>query len=89
MAGCSIVVLLSLFAIASLSVLIAIFGTTAFCLVLGITFLILSFTFLKKKNDLLKYRRLRITFIIIGVISLLIAAGGIFILIASYIVISQ
>jgi len=82
MAGCSVVVLMVLFAIAILAVLAAIFGLSSFCLVLGIILLIQGFTSLKKKDDEKKHRKLRIALMIIGGISLLIASGGTFILIA-------
>lgn len=82
MAGCSVVVLMVLFAIAILAVLATILGLSSFCLVLGIILLIQGFTSLKKKDDEKKHRKLRITLMITGGISLLIASGGTFILIA-------
>jgi len=47
-----------------------------------IILLIQGFTSLKKKDDEKKHRKLRIALMIIGGISLLIASGGTFILIA-------
>lgn len=81
MAGCSVVVLMLLFAIAILVVLATTLGLSSFCLVLGIILLIQGFSSLKKKDDEKKCK-LRIAIMIIGGISLLIASGSIFILIA-------
>lgn len=88
MAGCSVVVLMLLFAIAILAVLATILGFSSFCLVLGIILLIQGFTSLKKKDDAKKHRKLRIALLIIGGISLLIASGGIFVLIAFFMSVS-
>lgn len=85
MAGCSIVVLMSLLAVAGLAVIIAALGAVAFCLVLGIVLLVVSFIVLKKKDDSQKYRTLRIVLTVIGFLSLLIGAFGILALAASYI----
>lgn len=80
MAGCSIVVLMSIILAAGMAVLVTILGISAFFFVLGIILLILSFTVLKKEAAMQKHRGLRIACMIIGGVSLLIGAIGIFLL---------
>lgn len=89
MAGCSIVVLMSLLAVAGLAVLIAVFGASAFCLVVGIVLLAVSFIVLKKKENAEQYHTLRIVLTVLGFLSLLIGAFGIFVLAASFIMFSS
>ena len=83
MAGCSIVVLMSLVLAAGLAAIAALAGAMVFFLVFGVLFLIFGFIFLKKNDNLQKYRILSILLISMGFLFLFIVAVGVFGLIAA------
>lgn len=83
MAGCSIVVLMSLVLAAGLAAIAALAGAMVFFLVFGVLFLIFGFIFLKKNDNLQKYRILSILLISMGILFLFIVAVGVFGLIAA------
>ncbi|MGL5436279.1 MAG: hypothetical protein ACRDBO_12910 [Lachnospiraceae bacterium] len=84
MAGCSIVVLMSLVLAAGLVAIVAIIGVAVFFLIFGVLFLILGFIVLKKKDNPQKYRVLRIVLISIGFIFLFIVIMGFVALVAAF-----
>ena len=83
MAGCSIVVLMSLVLAAGLAAIAALAGAMVFFLVFGVLFLIFGFVVLKKNDNLQKYRILSILLISMGFLFLFIVAVGVFGLIAA------
>lgn len=71
-------------AAAGLVLYVAILGGSIFCLALGIVLLIVQAAVLKKRTESQACRILRIVCLSIGILSLLLAASGVFVLIATY-----
>jgi len=74
---------MSLVLAAGLAAIAALAGAMVFFLVFGVLFLIFGFIFLKKNDNLQKYRILSILLISMGILFLFIVAVGVFGLIAA------